>query len=239
MRFHRFARSVVAALVFSFGAGPVAFAADMPLKAPRAPVAQYGWSGFYIGANGGYGTSSSNWVDDPALGSSDLGGHRTTGGFAGSQIGYNWQYGIAVAGFDADLDWASLKGNHIDPFLHSLNTKVTSLGTITGRLGAAYWDRTLLYVKGGMGFAQFKYDDFVTASGPLNGSSSSSRWGWALGAGIEYGFAPNWSAKLEYNYLGFNPHTVAFSGGVAGGYVQTIRNDIQLVKAGINVRFGP
>ena len=239
MRFHRFALSAVVAAALSVGAGSIVLAADMPLKAPRAMSLQYNWSGFYIGANGGYGTASSNWTDDPSLGSTDLGGHRTTGGFAGGQIGFNWQYGMAVAGLEAELDWANLNGSHVDPLLHSLNTKVTTLGTITGRLGVAYWDRTLLYAKGGLGFAQFKYDDFVTAGGALNGNSSSSRWGWTLGAGIEYGFAQNWSAKLEYDYLGFNPHRINFAGGAGGAYVQDIRNDIQLVKAGINYRFGP
>lgn len=239
MRFYRFALSTVVAAIFGAGAGSIALAADMALKAPRAPAFQYNWSGFYVGANGGYGTAGSNWVDDPSLGSTDLGGHRTTGGFAGGQIGYNWQYGIAVVGLEAEFDWASLNGNHVGPLLHSLNTKVTTLGTITGRLGVAYWDRALLYAKGGLGFAQFKYDDFVTVGGALNGSSNSSRWGWALGAGIEYGFAQNWSVKVEYDYLGFKVHSVNFAGGVAGAYVQDIRNDIQLVKAGINYRFGP
>lgn len=209
----------------------------MALKAPRAPSFQYGWSGFYIGANGGYGTASSNWIDDPALGSTDLGGHRPAGGFAGGQIGFNWQYGMAVAGLEADFAWADLKGDHTDPLLHSLNTKVSALGMITGRLGVAYWERVLLYAKGGLGFAKFKYDDFVTVGGALNGSANNSRWGWALGAGIEYAVAPNWSVKLEYDYLGFNPRRIDFNGGAAGPYVQDIRNDIQLVKAGINYRF--
>ena len=234
MRFHRSALSIAVTAAFSVGAGPIALAADMPLKAPRAPMLQYSWSGFYVGANGGYGTASSNWIDDP-LGSTDLRGHRQRR-IASGQIGQL----IQDRGGRPQTDLiGQSEGHHTDPALHSLNTNVTALGTITGRLGVAYWDRVLLYAKGGLGFGKFKYDDFVTAGGALNGTSNSSRWGWTLGAGIEYGVAQNWSVKLEYDYLGFNPHRMNFGGGAGGAYVQDIRNDLQLVKAGVNYRFGP
>jgi len=239
MRFHGFALSVSIAAGLSFGAGSIARAADMPLKAPRAPVYQYNWSGFYIGANGGFGTGRSSWTDDPTLTGSDLGNHTTTGGFAGGQIGFNWQWGMMMAGAEFDIDWASLKGNHTDLFLHDLNSKVSSLGTISGRLGVAYWDRLLVYVKGGGAFAQYRYDDFITVGGPLNGSASATRWGWVMGGGLEYAFTRNWSAKIEYNYIDFNTRRLNFGGGASVGYVQDIASNLQLVKAGINYRFGP
>lgn len=230
--------AIFAVAGLSFGLGSFASAADMPIKAPRMPVAiSYNWTGFYIGGNGGYGWGTSAWTDDPALGASDLGSHRTSGGILGGQIGYNWQRSAFVLGVEADIDWASLKGNHVDPLGHDINTKMNSVGTITGRIGYA-WDRALLYAKGGAGWGHFKYDDFVTPGGAFNGGSSSTRWGWTIGGGLEYGFAPNWSAKVEYNYLDFGTNWLSFSGGAGGAYMEDITERVHLVKIGVNYRFG-
>ena len=88
----------------------------------------------------------------------------------------------------------------------------------------------MIYVKAGGAWGKFNYDDFVTAGGALNGSSSGSRWGWALGGGMEYALAANWSAKVEYNYLDFNAKRMGFSGGAAGGYTQDVNQNVQLLK---------
>ena len=77
----RLALTVLTMAGLSAGSNQSASAADMPIKGMRAaPVVMYTWNGFYIGANGGYGWGTSNWSDDPALGLTDLGGHRTPGG---------------------------------------------------------------------------------------------------------------------------------------------------------------
>jgi hypothetical protein len=76
--------------------------------------------------------------------------------------------------------------------------KVDALGTFAGRLGFAL-DRVLLYGKGGTAFANDKYEiNSLTAS-----RSNETRWGWMVGAGIEYSFSDNRSAKIEYNYIDF------------------------------------
>ncbi len=75
-------------------------AADMPakvaqpsyVKAPELPP--FDWSGFYLGANGGYGRGRTSW-SDPAAGA-DSGTFRTSGALVGAQIGYNWQIGKIV-----------------------------------------------------------------------------------------------------------------------------------------------
>ena len=242
MRLHRFflgfALTTFVAAGWSASQSEMALAADMPIKAPSRTFAiASNWTGLYIGANAGYGWGRSSWTDDPIFGASDLGSHTTRGGLVGGQIGYNWQIGTWVVGLEADVDWANLKGNHVDQFLSDLNTKTTALGTLTGRVGYA-WNQTLLYGKGGAGWARFKYDDFTTLGGPLNGSSSSTRWGWTIGGGLEYAFATNWSAKVEYNYLDFGTKRLGFSGGAGGAFVQDITDRTHLVKIGVNYRFG-
>jgi outer membrane immunogenic protein len=66
-------------------------------------------------------------------------------------------------------------------------------------LGAA-WDRSLFYVKGGGAFAHDKFFTTTVALNPAQ-TATDTRWGWMVGAGWEYAFAPNWSAKIEYEGL--------------------------------------
>jgi outer membrane immunogenic protein len=49
-------------------------------------------------------------------------------------------------------------------------------------------------------------------------------------------FAPNWSAKVEYNYIDFVDKSVAVS-GPAGATLESLRQEAQVVKVGINYRF--
>src|SRR5262245_35929992 len=118
MRLTRLIATTSSAFLLSAGLGQIASAADMmPVTAPRAPVPiYYNGSGFYVGANGGYGWGTSKWIDDPGFGGSDLGSHRTRGATVGGQIGYNWQTGNWVFGFEGDVNWANLKGSHTDQF---------------------------------------------------------------------------------------------------------------------------
>ena len=98
-----------------------AWAADMAVKAPiPLPAPVNSWTGFYIGANGGWGWSSFDtaFVPDPNgafVAGGDLAGPRffntrTNGGVFGGQIGYNWQTGNWVLGVEGDFDVASISG---------------------------------------------------------------------------------------------------------------------------------
>ena len=82
------------------------------------------------------------------------------------------------------------------------------IATLAGRLGYAF-DHTLIYVKGGAAFADV--DRWVAWNGGKVFNDSDTRSGWTIGAGVEYAFAPNWSAKLEYDYLDFGSDHAGFS----------------------------
>src|SRR5450432_1034003 len=102
----------------ALGFAAPAFAADLAArpytKAPAMIAAVYDWSGFYIGANGGWGSSHKCWDFLPALGgTAPEGCHDTSGGTAGGQIGYRWQTGAFVFGVEAQGNWADLKGSNI------------------------------------------------------------------------------------------------------------------------------
>jgi outer membrane immunogenic protein len=208
-----------------------ALAADLPVRYTKAPapvaVAAYDWSGFYLGANGGWGSSNKHWY----LGVADDGAHNATGAVAGGQIGYNWQVGSWVFGLEAQGDWADLKGSNASlraPTIFN-NTKVDAFGLFTGRVGYA-WNNALLYVKGGAAVVSDKYD----WTGTTLTSASETRWGAAVGTGLEFGFAPNWSVAVEYDHAFLDTHDVTFGNGT----VQGIKQDLDIVTARVNYRFG-
>src|ERR1700749_1554346 len=193
--------SILTAAAIVIGAAAPAAAADLSARAPapytKAPAmvqAAYDWSGFYIGLNGGGATGNVNWNSFNAAGVGDEGSHHPNGGTVGGQVGYRWQMSSWVFGLEAQGNWADFKGSNTSlVFANTTNqTKIDAFGLFTGQIGYA-WDRTLLYVKGGAAVTDNRYQIFATPGGGLLNSVSESRWGAALGAGIEYAFAPGWS----------------------------------------------
>jgi opacity protein-like surface antigen len=77
----------------------------------------------------------------------------------------------------------------------------------------------------------------LTTGSSITASNNTTNSGWLLGAGIEWAFAPNWSAKVEYNYLGLDDRTFTVPAGSpflpGDTFTQSNRN-IQMVKVGIN-----
>src|SRR5580704_1991114 len=125
-------------------------AADLAAKAPGPMMAAiYDWSGFYIGANGGWGSSRKCW-DAGTFGAfsiGDEGCHDATGGVAGGQIGYRWQSSAWVFGLEAQGNWADLRGSNASVFAGAFTnrSRIDAFGLFTGQVGYA-WNNALLYV---------------------------------------------------------------------------------------------
>ncbi len=268
----RFQLALLAA-VAAIACASVASAADMPVKGPvyKAPAAAqvYNWSGWYAGINGGYG-----WGDDPvsfvpATAAVDFFfttgavpnsvGTKPRGGLAGLQLGYNWQWMPHwVAGIEADIDGANINGSGsvttvtgvVNPIQTSAQQKLTSLGTLRGRLGFAAVDRALFYATGGLAYGRTQLatsiiDVFVPGGlcGPAGtcaaGSSTQWRAGWTVGGGIEWAFASPWSLKLEYLHydlgtVSVNQNDPVFPGSV---FTSSVKFRGDTVRGGINYRF--
>jgi outer membrane immunogenic protein len=215
-----------------------AHAADLPprtVPAAVAPVAYappvYNWSGFYIGGNVGAGFSNSSWTD-PITGANNT--FDKSGFIGGGQVGANWQINALVLGIEGDFDWTGLKGSGHDSLGNTINTNTQWTSTVTGRIGAAF-DRLLVYGKGGVAFA--RNDDSLNTIAGSTASATLNRTGWTAGAGLEYAFAPNWTAKIEYDYLGFGSETLNLP--TVPAYSTNASLNVQEIKAGINFKFGP
>jgi outer membrane immunogenic protein len=213
-----------------------ALAADLAArpytKAPPAAIATiYDWSGFYIGINGGGGSSHATW---DFVGVGREGSHDATGGTVGGQVGYRWQSGQWVFGVEGQGNWADFSGDNASALFATRNrTKIDAFGLITGQVGYA-WNNVLIYVKGGAAVVSDKYQIF-DAAGPLLASTSDTRWGGTVGAGLEYGFAPNWSVGVEYNHIFLSDKDVTFA-GFAG--TERIKQDVDMGLVRLNYKFG-
>jgi outer membrane immunogenic protein len=229
----------VAALVL----GPTAvLAADLPVKAAPVPVLIYDWTGFYIGVSGGGSLGNSDHID-VATGLSDALGYNVKGGLVGGTVGYNWQVSSFVFGFEGDVSWVDEHGGHLDlgpgnpnnasPTVSSF-TKETWMASARGRAGYAV-NNLLFYVTGGYAAAGVEASVRDANTNAVLASATSTRNGWTAGGGLEWGFAPNLSAKFEVLYMRFN--SAAFNTVQAEG-PRTVPLDDTIARAGINYRFG-
>jgi len=232
----RFLLGTVALIAFAAPAAAADLAARPYTKAPPLIAATYDWSGFYVGANGGWGSSRKCWDNLTGAGVffANEGCHNATGGVAGGQIGYRWQSGQWVFGVEGQGNWADFSGDNTSALFATRNrTKIDAFGLITGQVGYA-WNNVLIYVKGGAAVVSDKYEISSTA-GALLASTSDTRWGGTVGAGLEYGFAPNWSVGVEYNHIFLSDKDVTFA-GFAG--TERIRQDVDMGLVRLNYKFG-
>src|SRR6478672_6809494 len=166
-------KKIVISALALLGTASAAFAADMRVKAPPAPLPPPCiWCGFYIGLNGGWaGTTGGNNSflassfestetpsTTPIFGfGNNFNNQNTSGGFGGGQIGYNWVFGGAggyggasgwLVGVEADIQGASLSRRSNTLFLASVDEPgETASFTADSRLN---WFGTL---RGRLGFA--------------------------------------------------------------------------------------
>lgn len=206
--------------------GSSAYAADLPRKAPAytpvTPAPVYIWTGFYVGLNAGYGWAST----DATAAGSDLDGF-----VGGGQVGYNWQSGNWVFGVEGDFqgsaqDTSSTGLLGVTPI--TVDQEIPWLATLRGRLGYA-WGPWMLYATGGAAWADYK----LSVTGPLGTvDDHTTNFAWTIGGGVEWMFAPKWSAKLEYLYIDTGDTDVDLF-----GVPFTARAKDNIVRAGINYHF--
>jgi outer membrane immunogenic protein len=225
-------RGIAALLVLAAHAPAVA--ADLGARpygnAPAYAAPIYHWTGFYLGAHAGGAFSGDNSFNGLVLSNYDA---RFLGGV---QLGADYQFaGVFVVGVEGQYSW--LTSNRIPSifptgFVYSNNQR--GLGSITGRFGYS-WGLALFYAKGG--YAYSSHSETLTLGGaPIAFTlDRNHRDGYTVGAGVEYLFTPNWSAKAEYQYYDFgSSRFIAPAPLVPFG---TFSNVEHTLKAGVNYRF--
>jgi outer membrane immunogenic protein len=218
-------------------------------------------AGGYSGINGGYAFGQSQWSDpfNPS-GLGHTGNFSVNGGLVGVTMGVSGQWGAWVFGVEGDFDWQGLSGtsSSTSPFCTSIflspaiaslpgglscRTQSNWIGTLRARVGYAS-DRVLVYgTVGGAG---------ANVEVSLNGlpTQTNPEFGWTAGGGLEWAFADNWTAKVEYLFVGLTgkaPCNHGYSCGydlpaigtapaVNGNNTVTLNENI--IRVGVNFKFG-
>ena len=237
----RTARLGVAAVLTAAFAG-AASAADLPVKAPPLmaplPIA-YNWTGFYVGADIGYGWGS---TDHTFSNGSPAGNSDPNGVLGGGFVGYNYQVASWVFGLEGDIEGSGMSGSFSNVTMGSstATAKLTLDASVRGRIGFA-WDRALLYVTGGGALAHYDFRGgpaVATAKTPLCPQCGFSQdlTGWTVGAGMEYAFAPNLSARVEYRYTDYGSATGTLA-PVYANVLMRAQNTTNVVRLGLSYMF--
>src|ERR1700704_731779 len=219
----------------ALGATVPALAADLGArpytKAPASAAPIYNWTGFYIGGHVGGAFNGDNNFNGLVTGNNNDG--RFLGGV---QVGADYQFAPNwVLGIEGQYSWLGSNNNGVifpGGFVYTNNQR--ALASVTGRVGYT-WGPALLYVKGGYAYSDNNETLLLAGVPQAFAFDHNHRDGYTVGAGLEYMFAQNWSAKAEYQYYNFG--STQFVNPVALAPFGSFRNDEHTVKVGVNYRF--
>jgi len=203
-------------------------------------VPVYNWSGVYLGINGGWGFGTAKWTIpvQPAFPTGSSGDFNDNGGVVGGTAGVNWQTGGFVFGAEGDWDYSAINTGTTATICNISGTCQTGnnwLATFRGRAGYAA-DRVLFYGTAGGAFANMQT--------VFNGvTTTHEQAGWTAGAGIEWAFAENWTAKVEYLFVDIGSGsvncvaTVCTAANLGNAIPISASLTENIVRAGINFKF--
>jgi len=216
----------------------LASAADLPPRPAPPPIVApvivepfFIWTGFYLGAHGGWagGTADYTFLTNDHYNNTagETASQSLSGGMAGGHIGFNWQWGNFLFGIEGSGDWSGVKKADASPFFpltDTWTTKVKWLATITPRIGvtASNW---LFYAKGGVVFASIfnRLEDNIDFV-----EDTVTRTGWTGGGGIEVMLTPSWILGVEGNYYDFGKFNFNQASTSFGGVTQAFGTDHDL-----------
>jgi outer membrane autotransporter protein len=219
--------------------------AKAPVKAPAMVVAAYDWTGFFVGGSFGALNGKTDWDFVPVGTSTNP---RFAGAIGGGQFGYDRQYGKWVVGVEGAINGSNARGARQCPnsVFFTCETGINWMGTATAKLGYAYFNRSMFYVRGGAAFGDLKLTTNCN-TGPIGSvliglpanctdTGSKTRLGWTVGIGSEFAIARNWTVRTETNYfdMGTERYTLPLFNSVIDaretGFISTV---------GVNYRFAP
>lgn len=222
-------RSALVALTAMAVVGATSANAGGPRSVNEDPRGVFNWSGFYAGIQGGYGWGDTDHLVFTAP------PQPMNGGVFGVTLGVNWQRGSLVYGFEGDYSVSDLDAE-FGPY--RIFTQVRNLSTARARLGYAT-DKALVYVTGGFAYGNVRagvHDDSLL---PIRFQTDDrGRFGWVLGGGIEWAFAPRWSLKAEYLHVDFGAD-INYSAVLPALDGLSVTAGADIVRIGLNYNFRP
>ena len=211
-----------------------AVAADLPArtytKAPVYTAPIYNWTGFYVCGHIGAAFGGDDGFATNIVGLT--GSNRDAAFLGGGQIGADYQFAPNwLVGIEGQISGLSNSDRTFTTGVNSIRDRSDWLASVTGRLGYT-WGPGLIYAKGGVAFR----DDngLAATAGFLPAVTNRNSTGYTVGGGLEYMFAPAWSAKVEYQYYNFDTTNISTN---AGAGALSYKDDLHTVKVGVNYRF--
>ncbi|MGL4811440.1 MAG: outer membrane protein, partial [Beijerinckiaceae bacterium] len=163
--------------------------------------------------------------------------YDSDGWMIGGHIGYNYQINQFVVGLEGDIEWSDSKKTalYTAPIGWYHRTSMEWQASLRARFGIAF-DRTLLYVTGGLAYADINHQFGTTLGGvpvaPALLSYGKDKWGWTVGAGVEHAFTNNFTARLEYRYTDFGRISAA-----SATFADSAKVNSHAIRAGISYKF--
>ena len=218
-------------------------AADLGVKAPPAAPPAYDWTGFYVGAQGGYGFGEPEFdLTTPYLQDA----WRADGGFGGGTIGAQYEFGAThfVVGVEGEYNAGELKGSTTDTLIPPNNhsATVTNFGSIDAKVGFALvgtpWDHMLLYMSGGAAFGNPEQTFSFKTTSPSVSLPGGEKVGWSFGSGIDMYLTTNWIVRGEWRMYDFGIESLG-AGRIPGFPATTAgtHETVNTARAGVIYKF--
>jgi outer membrane immunogenic protein len=220
----------------------VALSADLPPPPPPEELrpATYDWTGAYVGAYAAVVSEEGRYhkVPDCTAACNPSDPEMSGTGFGGGVLaGYNMDFGGWVIGVEGDYGWTNKIAQNRDP-AEATDMKFDGIATIRARAGAAM-DDTLVYVTGGVAFANAKFEgDVGPVSDPFHADDSHWLTGWTVGGGIEHAFTDAIHGRLEYLYMDFPDQSFRLEDPNGfGGDVKQKFDGVHMIRAALTYNF--
>jgi outer membrane immunogenic protein len=220
-------------------------AADLAVKAPVATTT-FSWTGCHAGGRVGAVISQ-----DTSTGSPEGPTNFSAAGFlGGGQAGCDYQFAPNwVVGAEGQASWSSLSSSRTaNVAFPALGVTVPGRYTVrndflassTARLGYSFFDNWLVFARGGAAWTQEKIDNALTVQGiSADPNTTTTRLGWTAGTGVEWAFAQQWSADIEYGYYEFGSHGATLTDPAYKGFInmRPLTDRLHTTTAGLNYHF--
>jgi outer membrane immunogenic protein len=241
--------------------GLLVLAAALATSSVQAAENNFSWTGFYVGAHGGYGRSNDRHVETFSPPAASLSAIQSSGYIVGGHAGFNWQQGMFVGGLEFDASLPKLGGSSNVQFTSPFNVASTSraltidyFGTVRGRLGFVPHQSVLLYATGGLAWGKtteevVNRDTTATSTASNFTSTPSTLFGFVVGAGAEASLANiglrDVLVRVEYLHYDYGKQAGGASTLSSPGLPANLFSvsngplTVDVVRAGLSMKFWP